>query len=185
MGTPKGLLRRSEKYWLEEQLAGFFSVGGTRTIVVLGFYANEYLEKIPSLSSIKTVVNETPEKGPFSSLQTGVRELLGWSPFPGAFVLPVDVPCPQKKVWQSLAEKSGGFSACLPVWRNQGGHPVLLGTSFLKPLLQCSPDDRLDARLKQLPSSQVARIAVEDETITRNINTVADWESFRVGYADV
>ena len=193
MGQPKGLLRRTEKYWLEEQLAGFSSVGGTHAIVVLGYFSEEYFEKLPWLLGspiqkdlhIKTAVNETPERGPFSSLQTGGARAAAREPISRRLRSTRRCPLPPEKSlakgWPKKAEVSALAFRCGGI----GRPPGTLGIGFLEELLHCSPDDRLDVRLKQLPPSQVARIPVEDETITRNINTVADWESFRLGYADV
>ena len=100
MGFPKGLLRRSDTFWLEEQLMGFSSVGRDRVVIVLCFQSEVYFEKLPWLEDstrdwthrhglgVRTIVNERPERGPFSSLQAGARKVLQLNGQQGALFCP-------------------------------------------------------------------------------------------------
>jgi molybdopterin-guanine dinucleotide biosynthesis protein A len=99
MGEPKGLWAIGGKPWLEHQLDAIDALGAG-AVLVLGFDRQRYLEALPELEDrASVVVNRAPERGPFSSLQCGLR--VSGSP---AFVLPVDVPVPVPAVWQALYE---------------------------------------------------------------------------------
>jgi CTP:molybdopterin cytidylyltransferase MocA len=129
MGTPKGLLDYQGHPWLLEQFRRFNAVSGRQVVIVLGFQHEQYVERIPWLEKainqtlqqlgllISVVINPTPDYGQFSSLQSAISFLqdnhpnlaelktpnselvrLG-DPIFGAFILPVDVPCPGKEVF--------------------------------------------------------------------------------------
>lgn len=87
MGTPKGLLDYRGTLWLLEQLGRYKAASGKRVVVVLGFYREQYFEKIPWLRTaeqgpthqlgleISVVVNPNPEQGQFSSLKCAISIL--------------------------------------------------------------------------------------------------------------
>ena len=111
MGTPKGLVEYQGRPWLLEQLSRFAAASGREAVIVLGYHQEQYFERIPWLRgareeasvqsglAVSVVVNKTPELGQFSSLQCALPFLLegDWS---GAFILPVDVPGPQREVYK-------------------------------------------------------------------------------------
>ena len=84
MGVPKGLFPFEGRPWLLTQLSALAS---RRVVLVLGHDAPRYDEAIPDLAArVDVAVNPDPDRGPFSSLQTGLARL----PPDGrpAFVLP-------------------------------------------------------------------------------------------------
>ena len=189
MQISKGLLDYHGRPWLLEQLERLKKTGTTRTLIVLGYRANEYLEQIPSLISEmgKTVlINHQPEFGPFSSIQTGIRLARACAPDEEPrpiFILPIDVPCPQMATWEVLEEELRvSVDVVLPTLDGTtGGHPVLLSAYFqniLLDLLPSHPDARLDFQIKQLGPEGVKKAAVLDPEIKMNLNTPNDWERF-------
>ena len=177
MGTPKGLLDYRGEPWLLEQLRRFKAACGKQVIVVLGFHHERYFEEITWLKTagkesvhqlgldISVVVNPNPEHGQFSSLQCAIPPSLtlprsggrAGVEVPGAFVLPVDVPGPNKDVYGRLTEALGvTTAAAIPRYRSRGGHPVLLSRAFLDRLTAVSHSSARPAstsKLKPFPGS--------------------------------
>lgn len=145
-------------------------------VFVLGFHAENVLAKVPELKS-HCAFNETPEKGQFSSLQAGLRPLFArdWE---CCYVLPVDVPVPQKSVWEKLkTEFHTNLDAVVPSIKNQGGHPVLLSRKLCTRILSLDPNTenaRLDLMLRD--SNKVKHAAVDDERVLENRNTALDYK---------
>ncbi len=189
MGQPKGLVVVDGRAWIERQLASFDACGGRRAIVVLGRARDEYAAALPwvdvamssvaivGLVRVSVVVNDDPDRGPFSSLQIGARAALNESPPPSAaFVLPVDVPAPDASVWRALALGVDSADAAVPVFEGRGGHPVLCSATLLRDVL-ATPLDAPDARLDVLLRARTAvrRIDVSDARILANFNLPSDW----------
>ena len=187
MPQPKGLMRFKGRPWLEWQLDQLAACGMKDILVVLGYRSEEYYAAFKWLRKsidsnvdhvglrVRTVVNELPEYGPFTSIQTAGREFEKMG-FQSSFILPVDVPCPDRDVWIALAETV--TDACLPEWQSRGGHPVKLSHGFMRRLLALAPnapDSRLDQQIHQLPKECVARLPVNDSKIVVNLNTPEDW----------
>ena len=202
MGTPKGLLDYRGEPWLLEQLRRFKAACGKQVIVVLGFHHERYFKEITWLKTagkesvhqlgldISVVVNPNPEHGQFSSLQcaihpsptlprSGGRAGVG---VPGAFVLPVDVPGPNKGVYGRLTEALGvTTAAAIPRYQSRGGHPVLLSRAFLERLTTVSPSStqaRLDLQIKALPGKQVTFVPVDDEEVSLNMNIRDEFRNY-------
>jgi len=51
MGTPKGLLKFKNVYWLEHQIQNYFSYGGEKVLIVLGDHCSEYQKVFSWLGS--------------------------------------------------------------------------------------------------------------------------------------
>ena len=186
MGQPKGLMKISKDFWLLDQLASFHNSGGKRVTLVLGYDAEKYFQSFPWLENAKekwiqkdglgisVIKNSTPELGPFSSLICAWKFLKKENPSP-VFLLPIDVPCPDKNVFDALnSEISKKSLVCVPTLNNKGGHPVLLSKDFLDRLLEIAPegpDARLDRQISRLPDNQIKRVPVIDKKILMNLNS--------------
>lgn len=182
MGIPKGLLDYHGKPFLSYQIESLFEIGFTDIIVVLGKDSTIYQENIPKLKKSTVIVNPQPDRGSFSSLQSGLFGLND-KYRSGIFILPIDVPCPSKEVWEQLAEglSSSDVNVAIPEFNNKRGHPVLLSDEFRKHLQTCSSDSRLDFEIRKQKELQRAKIiSVNDKNITLNLNTLEEWEAFKV-----
>jgi CTP:molybdopterin cytidylyltransferase MocA len=174
--------------WLERQLERLAQCGLSRAVVVLGYdlpahvLAMPWVERalaapLPLLGlRVEVVWNGAPERGPFSSLACGLARV-------GAtFVLPVDVPCPGRAVWEAL--DAAGALAAVPEREGRGGHPVRLSAAFVDRLRAVpidAPDARLDVQLRKLAPDEIARVAVDDVRAFTNLNDAEDWESVAGG----
>jgi len=185
MGTPKGLVDFKDEKLLTYNIRHFFSYGGSNIIIVLGHHIEAYFKSFPILErafntwgpfeggQIKTIINPAPDRGQFSSLIEGLKELNE-----ACFILPIDVPTPEENVWHLLAERlSDNISAIKPTFNDEGGHPVLLSSSFINKLKDLSldhKDARLDTQLNKLSKEQLLRVSCNDSQILQNINTKDD-----------
>jgi CTP:molybdopterin cytidylyltransferase MocA len=190
LGRPKGLVVVDGRAWLERQLAAFAACGGRRAVVVLGHARDEYAATLPWIASaltdearvesvsVSALTNDDPDRGPFSSLQIGVAALLRSDPsLTAAFVLPIDVPPPDARVWRALAERiDGDVDAVVPVFDGRGGHPVLCAAALLRDVV-ATPCDAADARLdaKLRACARVDRVDVDDARVAMNLNAPEDW----------
>lgn len=157
---------------------------------------------------VSIVVNPHPEYGQFSSLLSAISVLSVRPPcsaelpegpefafterrtpnperysfIPGAFVLPVDVPCPKKKVFEELIGVFGApIEAVIPRYQSKGGHPVLLSQAFLGRLAEVSPassEARLDLQIQAFPKDRVGSVPVDDEGVCLNMNFLDEFRDY-------
>lgn len=209
MGEPKGLVDVRGRAWILRQLETFAACGGSRAIVVLGHRASEYFAALEWLAAardagesgsslaglrVAVVVNGEPELGTFSSVQCGARAALASGDDAGAFVLPVDVPCAARAVWQALdVACTGDVLASVPVYTARsgpgtaaplrGGHPVACARELLASLATLDPaleGSRLDVQLRAASvAPRVVRVATDDARVVANLNTPDDWAGIR------
>lgn len=167
---------------MDHQLEQLSQVGVTELVVVLGYYQDEYEtllsvlgEKYPRLK-IRTVINESPERGVFSSIQSGLLFIESSA----VFVLPIDVPVASRNTWIEMHETlSHSVSVVVPRYQDKGGHPILLGSAFVQKM--CGLDARtarLDEQVRLLPQAEYRALSVEDPNITLNLNTPEAFKSF-------
>lgn len=182
MGELKGLLDYKGKPFLSYQIKCLKDIGFWEIIVVLGKDYKHYQEKIPELKNTIITINPNPEKGQFSSIQYGLLEVSKVNHL-GVFILPVDVPCPEKEVWENLLKSlsSSNANVSIPSYQGKKGHPVIISEEFKEYLLTCKIDSRLDFEINKQKDMEKAKIiSVKDKNITRNLNTPEEWEEFKV-----
>lgn len=185
MGEPKGLMAYRGRPWIEHQLDAAQRAGVGRIVVVLGRDRQRYVHAVPSLEQhgrAVVVVNQDPDRGPFSSVQCGLHARAAEGSR-AAFVLPVDVPAASPEVWHALTaalHADPHFDAAVPVHGGRGGHPVVLASSFAARLLALPPGDRLDHVLHR-PGVTVARVPVADPRVRLNLNHPEDWGTLKEG----
>jgi len=176
MGKPKGLVKLNHKTLLEYQidrLINYFD----HIHIVTGAHHEEYLATLPGYHYIK---NSNWQQGPFSSLLIGLKSI---SITQGCWVIPIDCPSPDKRVWELLLAQHG--KVIKPTFKNRGGHPIFLSYSFIKILLKIDPtsdEARLDKQIQKLKSSDVIRLAVDDELVCMNLNTPEKLDQYKTRF---
>lgn len=129
---------------------------------------------------LSVTINQKPQDGQFSSIICGLRRI-AQGPFPGAFILPVDMLSPGRNTWEALRNAlTVPAEVSIPSWKGKGGHPVLLSGEFIRRLLSLhgSPaDSRLDEEIKKLPGNSVRYIETKDNNVIGNVNTPDDFLS--------
>ena len=181
MGIPKGLLEYKGEPFILAQIANLEKMGFQKISIVLGKSKEQYFDKVPDIKDYKIEINPDPDKGVFSSIQCGLSNLSGHEI--GIFILPIDVPCPKKYVWKQMvnAMNSSDVSVVVPSFEGKKGHPVLLSSEFKDYILTLNSESRLDFEIrKQENQRKVKIISIKDSTILLNLNTIEEWDSFKV-----
>lgn len=127
------------------------------------------------------IQNPTPERGQFSSLQTGLREVLNRGR-DSAMVTLVDRPPPQAETLNRLvaafASRSHDVSAVVPEYQGKHGHPIVIGREMIEAFLRAATT----ANAREIEHSNEDRIrylGVDDPLVTMNINTPEDYKSLK------
>ncbi|MHA1416620.1 MAG: nucleotidyltransferase family protein [Candidatus Heimdallarchaeaceae archaeon] len=178
MGKPKGLLDYKGTFFIQSQVEKLKEIGFEKIVIVLGKDYDRYVELVPKLREEILVRNLQTEKGQFFSIQCGLKKVSEFSD-EGAFVLPIDVSCPDKETWFKILEAVEGVSAVIPSFKGKKGHPVFLSHKFIDHILSCSSDHRLDYELKKIEKNNEVRIIdVNDRKVTLNLNTLEEWKKY-------
>lgn len=158
-GGPKAWGPYGGKTMLEVQL-GFLSTVTAAENIDIAVQA-EWLERCRQLSPRVNWVAADPDGSALSSLQA----LLAASPRARSFVIHVDMPVFDLRVWRALAGAPGD---AVPVHGGRRGHPVLLSAETLDEAAQLDPvTGRLDAFLR---GRSVAEVPVDTDVIFANLN---------------
>lgn len=170
--------------FLNHQILCLKDWGFTNEQILVVLNAKNKEEYIDTIPSIYFCINEDPKRGPFSSIQCGLSNILSANPhIHGVFILPVDIPCPKRKVWQRLTtdlfQSLSDAVVSIPEYKGRKGHPVLLKKNFMTYLLSLPADKRLDFEIHK---QKRVITKVEDEKVTININTPAEWQAFKEKY---
>ena len=123
--------------------------------------------------------NPAPELGQFSSLQTGLREVLNHGR-DSAVVTLVDRPAPARDTLQSLAtafiNRSYDVWAVVPEYQGKHGHPIVIGRELIEEFLK-APITANARDIEHAHQQRIQYLPVEDSRVTMNINTPEDYAS--------
>jgi len=123
------------------------------------------------------VLNPAPERGQFSSLQTGLNEVLNRGR-DSAMVTLVDRPSPKSETLDHLvrtfARRTHGTWAVVPEFQGKHGHPILIGRELIEAFLRASVT--ANAReIEHANQSRISYVAVDDSAVNANIDTPQDY----------
>jgi CTP:molybdopterin cytidylyltransferase MocA len=178
-GQPKGLRDFRGRPWIVEQLERFSRAGGSSAVVVLGRGNDDGYREVLAAAALpglelRLALNPAPDRGTFSSLQEGLRALREGS---SAFILPVDVPAPEARVWVELSRAGAlGEAAAISSTELGGGHPVWLSGQLVREILELPDTSRLDLVLKS--QARLKRVRVDDPSVGLNLNTSEEWDLY-------
>jgi CTP:molybdopterin cytidylyltransferase MocA len=188
MGVAKGLLPYQDTFWILEQLNRIATSTISEVYIGLGYNYELYFDTIPWFEkalldfilykniNVKIAVNQNPELGTFSTLQTVLKQI----PKDRAVLInPIDIPVLNSLELQTIINTQNQI--VLPNYEGKNGHPIKLHSDFWKPLLLLDPMDensRLDLEIKKINPSNIKIITVTDSSIIININTPSDWTKF-------
>lgn len=144
---------------LEAQLGFLATVTAPENLDVA--VQGEWLERCRALSPRVNWVAADPDGAALASLQA----LLKSSPSARGFVVHVDMPVFDLRVWRALEAAEGD---AVPVHEGRRGHPVLLGAETWDEVARLDPaTGRLDEFLR---GRSVAEVAVNTDVIFANLN---------------
>jgi molybdenum cofactor cytidylyltransferase len=124
------------------------------------------------------VRNPAPENGQFSSLQIGLRELLGRG-CNAAMITPVDCPPLSSSSLERLHHAflgalTGGFWAVAPEHDGKHGHPLLAGRDLIEEFLG-APNTGNAREVLHAHASRVVYVPVPESLAKAGLNTPQDY----------
>jgi len=125
------------------------------------------------------VRNPNPELGQFSSLQTGLREVMRRGQ-DNAMVTLVDRPPPESQTLLDLVDSFGrrdhGVWAVIPEYEGKHGHPILIGREMIGAFLN-APASANAREIEHENQQRIAYVAVNDPRVTANVDTPEEYGS--------
>ncbi len=146
-------------------------------VVVVAGRNEAALAPVVYATGASLVVNPNPERGQFSSLQIGLREVLNRGR-DAAIVTLVDRPPVSAATIQKLrdafeaAERS--IWAAVPEYGGKHGHPYIAGRDMIEALL-LAPAAATARDVEHKNQQHVVYVAVEDPLVAMNINTPEEY----------
>jgi CTP:molybdopterin cytidylyltransferase MocA len=152
---------------------GLFSPYVDVILVVTGKNVNE-LSPIVYARGASLLVNPDPSRGQFSSLQTGLREVLNRGR-DAAMVTLVDRPPVRFETVGILQEEFGqalkrGMWAVVPEYQGKHGHPILVGREMIEAFLR-APATASAREIEHAHQDKIAYVTVNDPFTTMNVDT--------------
>ena len=127
------------------------------------------------------VENPSPELGQFSSLQTGLRDVLnrGWD---SALITLVDRPPAQDATLSALMNafenRSHETWAIVPEFQGKHGHPILIGRELIEEFLK-APATANAREIEHANQAHILYVPVNDASVVMNLNTSEDYASIK------
>jgi molybdenum cofactor cytidylyltransferase len=126
------------------------------------------------------VINQDPERGQFSSLRTGLQEVLNRGR-DAAIITLVDRP-PIRP--ETLAALEAAFEkatdrrkwAVIPEYKGKHGHPILAARELLEAFLR-APETSNAQEVEHAHQSEIEYVAVDDSLVAFNIDTPEQYAS--------
>ncbi|HKW25435.1 MAG TPA: nucleotidyltransferase family protein [Terriglobales bacterium] len=146
-------------------------------LVVAGKNAHNLAPLVYATSAF-LVVNPTPEQGQFSSLQTGLREVLNRGRDAAVITLVDRPPVRSATLTQlrstfieaALQEKW----AVIPQYGEKHGHPVLIGREMIEAFLR-APVTANAREVEHQHQAHIVYVPVDDSHTTLNVDTPEDY----------
>ena len=149
-------------------------------LVVVGRNA-QHLESTVDAHAGFLVLNPMPERGQFSSIQTGLQEVLNRGR-DAAFLAPVDRPPVLPGTLDAL--RTAFLQSELDVWAavpeltrdavQIHGHPILVGRSMMEKILR-APDTATARDIEHRHQQHILYVPVADERVAANIDTPEEY----------
>lgn len=154
--------------------------GADSRLVVTGFHA-EAVEAACAGLGWSCIRNPQPEQGMFSSVRTGLAEVMrvaAAAGIDGVFLQPVDVPLVRPLTVACLREAAAESpgAALIPTFAGTEGHPVFLPVGLLPSILTADGEGGLRAVLSRLP---LRHVPVADALMLRDMDTPEDYAALR------
>jgi molybdenum cofactor cytidylyltransferase len=181
MGTPKPMLEWGGQPLVRQMALALREGGASRVLVVVRADAGAAVaEAIAGVPDAKSIVNPSPERGMLSSVQEGVRALVG-PDIEAFFVSPCDLPKLQPKhVAAVLAGwRQSETAIAVPIFTGRRGHPTLFGAKLADEILSLNPlEFGLNEILKR-HAGDVREIDMPDDGVLRDADTPDEWRALQ------
>lgn len=170
-GSPKLLAYIRGEPLLQHTLRSLLDGGVERLVVVVAPHANLSTVTMLGDSRVTVVINRDPERGMFSSIQTGLAQVDGDA---DVLVLPADMPFVRASTVEALMKHrpdTDGGIVCAS--RGRRGHPIRLPHATWTALLNTPPSTSLKAALADLGTA-VELLEVDDAGVLRDVDVRDD-----------
>ena len=185
MGRDKALLAWPPKSGSETFLSAAVKLFFSRVDVVLVVVGRneEALAPIVYANGASLVVNPDPDKGQFSSLRVGLREVLNRGR-DAAMVTLVDRPPAQPGTIERLEAAferaiAGRKWAVIPEYQGKHGHPILIGREMMEAFLK-APEISNARDVEHEHAGQIEYLEIDDPLTTVNIDTPEQYAALNV-----
>jgi molybdenum cofactor cytidylyltransferase len=175
----KPLLPLGQATVTDHVIATFKSVN-LDVFLVVGYRRDDIIANVKE-QDITIVYNQDYEKGMFSSIQAGIKQL---GPQHSAFlILPVDIPLVRPTTIRRLMEaaQENPDKIIYPTYNGKRGHPPLLPASLIPEILGWKQNGGLKAVLKA-HEKLALEVPVEDNFILDDIDTPEDYQELLKHY---
>jgi molybdenum cofactor cytidylyltransferase len=146
-------------------------------VIVVGGKNESALEPIAYGCGAFLVRNPNPERGQFSSLQTGLQEVLSRGR-DSAMVTLVDRPPPSAETLSQLAgefqRKAHSVWAVVPEYQGKHGHPILIGRELMEAFLR-APATANAREIEHANQQRIVYVGVDDPLVVANVDTPEDY----------
>lgn len=184
MNSFKPLLQLGGQTIIERDITLFTSVGIADVVVVLGNRAGELVPVIERTSA-RHILNPDYRDGMFSSIQKGASELQG--EIDCFFLLPVDIPLVQKSSLNLLLTafmNAPETLVCYPTYQNRRGHPPLIASSLIEPIVTYHGHGGLRGLLQEY-QPQTKNIDTNDPFVLMDVDTPEDFSRLEQLYTQL
>ena len=155
-------------------------------VLVVGGKNAEQLAPVVYANGASLVINPDPERGQFSSLQTGLQEVLGRGR-DAAMITLVDRPPVRAKTIQTLQDAFAKAVldykwAVIPENQGKHGHPILAARELIEAFLK-APDTANARDVEHANQAHIEYLPIDDPLITANIDTPEQYEALSLSRA--
>jgi len=181
MGSDKALLTWGGETFLSLAIRRLSTVCDF-VVVVTGNNA-ETLRPMVYQNAGYLVINQQPEEGQFSSLRVGLREVLERGR-DSAVVTLVDRPAAAVETLELLREtflhsRPEQTWAVVPEFKGKHGHPYVASREMIEAFLR-APRSATARDVEHANQSKILYVPVSDANVTANLNTPAEYESWKL-----
>jgi molybdenum cofactor cytidylyltransferase len=149
-----------------------------RVIVVAGKNESNLAPSVYAAGA-NLVRNPAPERGQFSSLQTGLQAVLSYGR-DAAMITLVDRPpikaTTLKLLCSAFRNSASNIWAVVPEFEGKHGHPFLVAREMIEVFLK-APANSMARDIEHQHQSHIQYVAVDDPLVTLNIDTPEDYAS--------
>ena len=150
-------------------------------VIVVAGNNEPVLRKVVEGCGALLVRNPAPERGQFSSLQTGLREVMNQGRDTAMITL-VDCPPPQTATLEllldSFTNKTHNSWAIVPEYKGKHGHPILVGREMIEKFLR-APATANAREIEHALQERISYVQVDDLLVTANVDTPDDYASLQ------
>lgn len=146
-------------------------------LAVLGHQWQRILEKIKNYA-VETTVNPNYQTGMLSSVQWGFRKIPREAR--AALIVLGDQPGISAQTIDKIirAFRTGPKDIVLPIFKNSGGHPLLLAVKYRRDIQSLDPATGLRGLLALHPG-EILRVEIQDDSILQDIDNPVDYRNLR------